>query len=129
MTVVEELRAFALFADLTDEQLAEWAEITEIRNAPADEVLLEERAESSGPLLLFEGTAMTSQGSEALKVHEAPTWIGTIAAITEDPMPVRVTAQSECRVAILPRDEFIALTLRYPSVHRNVMLAIGPVNC
>jgi signal transduction histidine kinase len=127
MSVIDELRKFRLFDGLSDEQLAEWAAITEIRTAAPDEVLLEERAESSGPLLLFEGAAMTSQGNEPLKVHEAPTWIGTIAAITEDVMPVRVTAQSQCRVAILPRDEFIALTLRYPTVHRTIMLAIGPV--
>jgi signal transduction histidine kinase len=124
--MIGELRSFELFDGLSDDQLAEWAAITEVRDAPPDEVLLEERAHS-GPLLIFEGSAVTSQNNEPLRVHRAPTWIGTIAAITEDPMPVRVTAQTACRVAILPREEFIALTLKYPTVHRKVMLAIGPV--
>ena len=82
-------------------------------------MLLEEKTDSPGPLLLFEGTGVTWQGNEPMRLHEAPTWIGAIAAITEDPVPVRVTAKSVCRVAILPREEFIALACKHPSVHRE----------
>ena len=62
-----------------------------------------------------------------MRLHEAPTWIGAIAAITEDAVPVRVTAKTACRVAILPREEFIALACKHPTVHRKVMRVIGPV--
>src|SRR5829696_8550813 len=125
--MIDDLRRMDLFEGLTNEELAEWAAITEIRDVPAGEVLLEERADSPGPLLVFDGTTVTSQGTEPLRAHPGPTWIGAIAAITEDAVPVQVTAQTACRVAILPREEFIALTLKHPSVHRHVMRVIGPV--
>jgi signal transduction histidine kinase len=123
----DDLRAFDLFEGLSDEDIAEWAAITEIREAAPDDVLLEEKADSPGPLLVFEGTAVTSQGNEPLREHHGPTWIGAIAAMTEDTVPVGVTAKTPCRVAILPRDAFIALTLKHPTVHRKVMRVIGPV--
>ncbi len=127
MTVAEELRGFDLFEGLSDAELEEWAAITDIREAAPDEVLLEERTDSPGPLLVFEGTGVTWQGNEPMRLHAAPTWIGAIAAMTEDPVPVRVTAKTACRVAILPRDEFIALACKHPTVHRKVMRVIGPV--
>ena len=57
----------------------------------------------------------------------APTWIGAIAAITESPLPLNVDADGPCRVAIIPRSDFIALALTQPLVHQRVMHVIGPV--
>jgi signal transduction histidine kinase len=56
-----------------------------------------------------------------------PTWIAAIAAITESPVPINVDADGPCRVAIIPREDFIRLALQQRSVHRKVMHVIGPV--
>jgi signal transduction histidine kinase len=125
--MIDELRRIDLFEGLSDEQLAEWAALVEIREVGADTVLLEEKVDSPGPLLLFDGTVTTRQHNEWLTPNVGPTWIGAIAAITESPVPVEVRSSTPCRVAIVPRDGFIELTLRHPSVHRKVMHVIGPV--
>ena len=71
---------------------------------------------------------MTVDGrNEPANANTAPTWIGAIAAITESPVPITVEADGPCRVAIVPRDDFIALALEHRSVHRKVMHVIGPV--
>ncbi|HET6547704.1 MAG TPA: ATP-binding protein [Solirubrobacter sp.] len=125
--MIDELRRIDLFDGLSDEQLAPWAEVVEIREAAAGDVLLEEGVDSPGPLLLFDGTAATRQANEPLTPNHGPTWIGAIAAITENPVPVEVRADTPCRVAIVPRERFIELALQQPSVHRKVMHVIGPV--
>ena len=131
MNTRDELKRIDLFDGLTDSQLDEWAAATEIRAAEDDELLLAQGVSSPGPLLLFEGTTKSNQThdgrAEPMAANHAPTWIGAIAAITESPLPINVLADGPCRVAIIPRDEFIALSLRYPTVHQRVMHVIGPV--
>jgi signal transduction histidine kinase len=127
MSVLDELRRIDLFDGLTDEELEPWAAVTEIREAPAGETLLTQGELSPGPLLLFDGTAATWQGNEPLTPNHGPTWIAAIAAITENPVPVEVRADTACRVAIIPRETFVELARAQPSVHRKVMQVIGPV--
>jgi signal transduction histidine kinase len=130
MTVQDELRGMDLFEELSDERLDAWAALIDIRDAADGEVLLEQGS-SPGPLLLFTGktrTYMTVEGrNEPGSSNAAPTWIGTIAAITESQVPITVEADGPCRFAIIPRDAFIDLALQDRSVHRNVMHVIGPV--
>lgn len=129
--MIDQLKRLDLFEGLTDDELAEWAAVTEIRDAKDDEQLLVQGVESPGPLLLFEGKTKGTQVfngvAEPTSPNFAPTWIGAIAAMTESAVPLNVYADGPCRVAIIPRDTFIALSLRYPTVHRKVMRVIGPV--
>lgn len=133
MIPVEELRRLDLFAELTDEQLAEWAAIVPpIREAEEGERLLEQGVDSPGPLLLFDGTTRgliktAGGGTDPGTPNHGPTWIGAIAAITESPLPITIEAAGKCRVSIIPRDAFIDLALKHRSVHRHVMEVIGPV--
>ncbi len=129
---VEDLRRLDLFAELTDEQVAEWAAITpDIRTAEDGEVLLKQGVDSPGPLLLFDGTTRgtihTGNGTDPGTPNSGPTWIGAIAAITESALPLTIEADGPCRVSIIPREEFIVLALKHRSVHRHVMEVIGPV--
>ena len=131
MNTRDELKRLDLFDGLSDEQLDEWAAVTDIRDAADDEVLLAQGVDSPGPLLLFDGKTKNHQTfdgrAEPVTSQQAPTWIGAIAAITESPLPLSVLADGPCRVAIIPRDEFIVLARRYPTVHQKVMHVIGPV--
>src|SRR4051795_3060056 len=111
MTVVEELRRIDLFEGLSDEELEAWAAVTEIRDAPDGERLLTQGVDSPGPLLLFEGTTrgfMEADGRvDPMTPTHGPTWIAAIAAITESLVPLNIEADGPCRVAILPREDFI----------------------
>jgi signal transduction histidine kinase len=127
MTVIDELRTIDLFEGLSDEQLSAWAAVTEPRDVPEGELLLEQGVDSPGPLLLFDGTVSTRQGNDPLTPNVGPTWVGAIAAITESALPVDVRADTPCRVAIVPRERFIELALAQPVVHQRVMHVIGPV--
>ena len=111
MSVVDELRTIDLFDGLSDEQLAAWAAVTEPRDVPEGELLLEQGVESPGPLLLFEGTAVPRQGNDPLEPNHAPTWIGAIAAITESAVPVDVRARSIKRVASAVGEGSMAVSL------------------
>ena len=108
--MIDELRRIDLFDGLSDEELAAWA--VEIRDVPAGEVILEQGVDSPGLLLLFDGTVATRQGNDPLTPNVGPTWIGAIAAITESPLPVEVRADTDCRIAIVPRERFIELDAR-----------------
>jgi signal transduction histidine kinase len=127
MNTIDELRRIDLFDDLSDEELAPWVAVTEPRDVPAGEVLLEQGADSPGPLLLFEGSVAARQNNDPLAPNVGPTWVGAIAAITESPLPVEIRAETPCRVAIVPRERFIELALANPVVHRRVMRVIAPV--
>jgi len=108
-----ELRAIDLFDGLDDDALAEWVAATELREVAAGELVVEEQTHVPGLILLLEGTVftqITSRGNpEPLGRQFAPTWLGAISVLTEDPLPVRIVAESDCRLAIIASPEFLRL--------------------
>jgi signal transduction histidine kinase len=131
MTLVDDLRRVDLFEDLTDAELEQWAAVTEPRDVEDGEQLLEQGVLSPGLLLLFDGhvdTQVSVDGRvEPGTQNTGPTWIGAIAALTESALPINAFAAGPCRIAIVPREQFIDLALTHRSVHRHVMRVIGPV--
>jgi signal transduction histidine kinase len=128
---LEELRAVDLFDGIDDEQLAEWLAVAQLREAAPGELIVEERDHVPGLILLLEGTALTTMTSRAAAEpmgHQvAPTWIGAISILTEDPLPVRIVAESQCRMAIIAKEEFERLLFAQREVHRTVIRRIAPV--
>jgi signal transduction histidine kinase len=131
VSLLEDLRRVDLFEDLTDAELEDWAAVAEPRDAEDEEVLLEQGVLSPGLLLLFDGKAnarMNIAGRiEPGNENVGPTWIGAIAALTEDALPITLVAAGPCRIAMVPREAFVDLALTHRSVHRHVMRVIGPV--
>ena len=131
MSLVDELRAIDLFEGLGDEQLERWAAAAEVRTLEPGDTMIEQGEPSQGLFLLVDGTAnalMRSNGrDEPVGRNHAPTWIGAIAALTESPMPVRMVAETACRVAVVPPDRFLDLVFDQRVVHRRVMEKVGPV--
>jgi signal transduction histidine kinase len=126
-----ELRRVDLFDGIDDEQLGEWLAVAQLREAPPGELIVEEQDHVPGLMLLLEGTAatyMASRGrSEAIGRQIAPTWIGAISVLTEDPLPVRIVAETPCRLAIVPSPEFLRLVFVQQAVHQTVIRQIAPV--
>jgi signal transduction histidine kinase len=57
----------------------------------------------------------------------APTWLGAISVLTGGGLGVRVVAESEMRMVVIPADDFLRLTLASPPVFRRVMSRVAPV--
>jgi signal transduction histidine kinase len=53
--------------------------------------------------------------------------MGAIAALTGDPLPVRMQAESDCRIGLIESEEFRRLALAHPTVHQRVMRQVAPV--
>ncbi|WP_205699579.1 ATP-binding protein [Conexibacter sp. SYSU D00693] len=127
---LEELRSVDLFDELDDEALAQWLAVAQTRDVPAGTDVTE-RGDPLGVHLLLEGTMRpwlrVGDGEEPLDRQHAPTWIGAVATLTEKPLDVRMEAEVDCRVALLPREDFRRLAFAHQTVHTRVMRAVVPV--
>jgi signal transduction histidine kinase len=127
----EELRRIDLFDELSDEQLAEWVAVAVPLSVAAGEVMAQPGGESRGAQLLLEGESeaqILDRGrTELLDRHVAPTWMGAISALTGGSLGVRMVAVTDCRLALIPAEDFRRLALAQPSVHRRVMQQVRPV--
>ena len=126
-----DLRTIDLFDDLDDGELAEWVAAAQAYDVAPGGVIAEQGQEPRGLHLLFEGQAqnlMLEHGrSEPVGHQRAPTWMGAIAVLTEGPLGVRMVAETECRLALIPAADFRRLAFAQPAVHRRVMQQVAPV--
>src|SRR3954470_10051732 len=128
---IADLRSIDLLDDLDDSELDDWAAVARVSRAVPGDVLMEHGEEPSGVIFLLEGIA------EALIVHgdriepaghqSAPTWMGAIAVLTGGPLGVRMQAETDCRLATIPPDDFRRLAFAQPAVHQRVMQQVAPV--
>ncbi|HEV2775747.1 MAG TPA: ATP-binding protein [Solirubrobacteraceae bacterium] len=128
---VAELRTVDLFDGIDDEQLGEWLAVAQLHEAAPGELIVEEQDHVPGLILLLAGTASTHMASrgrpEPVGRQVAPTWIGAISVLTEDPLPVRIVAETPCRLAIVPTPEFLRLVFSQRAIHQTVIRRIAPV--
>jgi signal transduction histidine kinase len=128
---VADLRPVDLFDDLGDEELAQWAAVAKPYDHRAGEVMAEQGVPPAGVILLLAGTgqAVITEGgaSEPVGRQRAPTWMGAIAVMTGDGLPVRMVAETDCRAALIEPEDFRRLALADRSVHGRVMRQVAPV--
>jgi signal transduction histidine kinase len=128
---VADLRPVDLFDDLSDDELALWAEVAKPYDRKAGEVLAEQGVEVEGVLLLLEGTALAqlveAGRSEPVGRQQSPTWAGAISALTGGPLGVQMRAETDCRAARIETADFRRLAFAQPSVHQRVMQQVAPV--
>jgi CRP-like cAMP-binding protein len=126
-----DLRPIDLFDDIDDAALAEFAAVAVPVDAAPGEVIAEAGERPPGTLLLLEGTAQTfvleGERQDPVARQYAPTWIGAIAVVTRGPLPVRMSADSACRLAVIPGEDFRRLIFAHPAVHDRVMDQVAPV--
>jgi signal transduction histidine kinase len=126
-----DLRPVDLFDEIDDAALAEWAAVARWRFADPGDRVLEAETEPEGLLCLLEGTLQTSvhngERLEPVGQQLAPTWIGAVATLTEDPVGAQMVAQTPTRLAIIPAAEVRRLALAHPPVHRRILRQVGPL--
>jgi signal transduction histidine kinase len=127
---VADLRPVDLFDDLDDAALAEFAAVALPLDATAGDIVVDPGA-TIGVILLLDGVIRTlildGDRAEPTGQHRAPTWLGAIGALTRGSLGVRVQAETDCRMARIPPDDFRRLAFAHTAVHDRVMRQVGPV--
>jgi signal transduction histidine kinase len=128
---VADLKRVDLFDGLDDAALAQWSEAAVAFSVADGEIVAEADASPRGLLLLLEGRTrmykVADERYEPMGHMDAPTWMQAVAALTESQIGVRIVADGDSVIGLVPLEQFIDLTLTHRSVHRRIMQAIGPV--
>lgn len=126
-----DLRPVDLFDGLTDDELQRWVDVAEPRAFAANRLVVDHGAETPGLFLLLEGIVRAEladpENHEMIERQRAPTWLGAIAVLTEDGVPVRIMAETDTRFAFIPADDFRRFVFEQPSVTKRVMNVVAPV--
>ncbi|HEX3278041.1 MAG TPA: ATP-binding protein [Thermoleophilaceae bacterium] len=126
-----ELRTVDLFAEIDDEQLAEWVDVTSVEELEPGDLLFEQGVEPPGLKLLLKGEALAilidGDRQEPVGRQHGPTWMGAIAVLTGGPLGVRMKAETPCRVALIETNDFRRLAFAQPAIHQRVMQQVAPV--
>ena len=130
-TTLAELRTVDLFAEIDDEQLAEWVDVTTVEELEPGDLLFEQGVEPPGLKLLLKGEALAilihGDRQEPVGRQHGPTWMGAIAVLTGGPLGVRMKAETPCRVALIETNDFRRLAFAQPAIHQRVMQQVAPV--
>lgn len=125
------LRAFDLFAELSDAELEEWADAATIQTFAGGTLMAEPDEPSPGVHLLLAGTIDCHRRRagrlELVGHNSAPTWIGAISSLTGATFGLRVRASGEVRAALIPAARFVELSIAQRSVFRRVLARVRPV--
>ncbi len=128
---VAELRPIDLFTELDDSQLQLWANAAVIHEIPAGETIAAQGDPERGVTLLLQGRvellAQDGNVDDPLGFNVAPTWIGAIPTLTQNPSVVTMRADTDVRLALVAPEDFIALTLSQRSVFQRTMAQMRPV--
>ncbi len=128
---IDELRGIDLFEELSDDDLARWAQVAVVRNADEGEVIVEQGQSTFSFMLLLEGEMQAllrdEQRLEPVGRHTAPTWMGAIPVLTGSEYGVRMVALTACRIGVVAPEDFERLVLSQPTVHRRILRQLRPV--
>jgi signal transduction histidine kinase len=128
---IAELREIDLFTELTDDQLAQWAEIAEIKRAPAGAVIYNPEEKLIAVNLLLDGEIqvmlVVDGGLEPGPRQYAPTWLGAIPVLTGTAMSGQLHAATDIRYAQILPEPFTDLMLDHRTVFKRVMRQVRPV--
>jgi signal transduction histidine kinase len=126
-----DLRPVDLFDGLTDDELAGWAQVAELVEVAAGETVVDHTFDTPGLYLLLDGivrAVLADPGTnETVGRQHAPTWLGAIGVLTSGGVRVRIEAETACRFALIPSDDFKRFMFEQPSVNAKVMDVVAPV--
>jgi CRP/FNR family cyclic AMP-dependent transcriptional regulator len=105
----DRLQGVPWFAECTDEQLAEVAELAERLTIQAGEVILREGRLGRELFIILEGTATVTRGGRIVNILYGGDHFGELAAIGGAPRSATVTATTDLEVLIIGPREFEAI--------------------
>jgi signal transduction histidine kinase len=120
-----------LFEGVDDATLQRWADATVERwYEPGETVMVAGEQRVSFKLLLegrLDGYAVVDGREEQDHVHEAPTWLGAIVALSVAQARVTIRARERSRVGLIDPEPFRALLCATPLAFDRVISVFGPV--
>ena len=128
---VADLRPIDLFDELDDEQLERWAAVTHVEEFKPGDIVAEQGQRAPAMFLVLEGTLqalLVSNGRiEPAGQHRAPTWMGAIGVLIETPISLRIQAETDVRIGLVPAPDALELILDQRSVRKRVLQQVRPV--
>jgi signal transduction histidine kinase len=128
---VAQLRDIDLFADLTDAELATWADAATLHETEPGTRLIEFGERGSGVTLLLEGRLEMLAPDGDVEAHQgeqvAPTWIGVVPTLIGAPTVISLRAATPVVWASIEPERFIDLTLAHRPVFDRAIAQTKPV--
>ena len=126
------LKGVALLCDLLQPALAETARNCRWRSYSANEQIIDRQSEATDVFFVVEGRARvvnySISGREiTLDDIEAGGHFGELAAIDGQPRSASVVALTDCSLAILPQDKFLALVYENSGIALKVMGGLASI--
>lgn len=126
MSEADELKRFALFADLADAERDELASLLEERDVSPGETLFEEGDEADALLLVLSGRIeLTSRGRAAPLSIVAGGSIGGLALFAVGSRAVAATGAEPSELRLLRREEFLRFAEDHPRAAFRIAAALA----
>jgi signal transduction histidine kinase len=128
---IDELRRIDLFDGVGDDELQRWRAAAEERTFKEGERVIEQGVPPRGLWLLLEGSLesmfVIDGRNEHIGHQSSPTWIGAIAALTDQELGLTMDAETDVRLALIPREQFVDLARENRVVHQRIMSKVAPI--
>jgi CRP-like cAMP-binding protein len=130
MELTELFRSIYLFQGLSDDELALVSGITAERECSENEVIFGEGEVGDAFYMVLDGKVRISKhvagaGEEALAILEQGSYFGEMALIDEFPRSASAIAQTDCRVLLMDKADFVQLL----SCHKDLAYKLLWVFC
>jgi signal transduction histidine kinase len=126
-----DLRPIDLFDGVDDAVLQRWADVAEERwYEPGEAVMTTGELRVPFKLLVegrLDGYVVVDGREQHDHVHEAPTWLAAIAALSVSSARVTIRARERSRVGLVEPETFRTLLCATPPVFDRVLSVFGPV--
>jgi CRP/FNR family cyclic AMP-dependent transcriptional regulator len=125
VSVADELKHFALLAEMNDEDRSYLADLLEPKSLVKGRMIFQEGTESEGLVLVVSGhLAIESRRGVETQSVEAPAALGALSLTSVGPRESSVRALSSCELLILPRTAYRRLVDDYPRTASRLLEAI-----
>lgn len=123
------LRAITLFADLSGKELRIINELLHERNYVKDEIVFDEGEEGQAIYFLLQGEVLICRQGRPLDgaIAQLPEgqFFGELALLDNSPRMAQVRAASDCKIAVLFREDFLGLLQTHATVASKISLQLS----
>lgn len=116
----ELIRSLPLFRDCTPPEVAEVAAIADEIDLSAGRQLATEKADGQEFVVIIEGTATVTQGSEVINTMGAGDFFGEIALVNNTPRTASVVADTDVHALVIEGHAFRRLLEDAPDIKEKV---------
>ena len=124
-TKVESLRRAPLFENLSRDELARLAKVTEDLEVEPGKVLCREGEPAQEFFVIIDGEVEVTQGGERIRTLSDGDFFGEIALLEDIPRTATVTATKHLRFFVLTRQSFWSMVESMPDVDRKILRALA----